>query len=324
MKKLLTAILLGAFAVSASAQYLIYNYKASFKRVDPVYQKVSYAFNSYSSTAKDFTGYFDTFRVASDSLNGYLIIPACDDCLTEEVAENYGWADFGSGDDDEYAADAPTLLVTRKGDKLYKAVWLIDDDVIVDAAMFNKGVALRIPNGADNLAGKPSSIKKIKTAWGILAYGINNVIEDEQHITMKRIESEQSTSYGFLGYQSLGGLIESAGFGSVSVITNDGSTTIGFCGNTVIPGTQCIAVNKISGSMVGWFDYVGLCDAPPMFDICDYTGIAEAPISGTWSLSINKSFSTKYGSNFDTAAAALAAKLGASSADDVYLGNDAK
>lgn len=321
MKKLLTAILLGAFAVSASAQYLIYNYKASFKRVDPVYQKVSYAFDSYSSTKKDFTGYFDTFQVASDSLNGYLIIPACDDCLTPADAAAFGWDDFGSGDDTSYTAADPTLLVTRKGDKLYKTVWYFDNSVYVDAAMFNKGVALRIPTGGDTLAGTPSSIKKIKTAWGILSYSINNTLNTTQTISMKGMTSNQTTTYGFLGYQSMGGSIDSTGFGSVSVITNDGSTTIGFCGNTVIPGTQCIAVNKISGSIVGGFGYAGLCAAPPMFDICDYTGVGGAPISGTWSLSINKSLSTKFGDNYATAAAALAAKLGASSPAETFDGD---
>ena len=181
MKKALATIMGLAFAVSAMAQYLIYDYNVSFKRVDAQYTKISYSFDEYDGKRKDYTGYFDSFTTASDKISGYVVIPACYEC-------NGAWAEFGSA---VYAVDIPEdyattfavansfmvtegtgdayIYLTRNGDRLGKyGKMIVPADIAeakgisqevglfrgkkilwklhaaIDAAMFGKGAGVRV------------------------------------------------------------------------------------------------------------------------------------------------------------------------------------
>jgi len=96
MKKVFSVLMVCAFAISASAQWLIYDYKVSIKRIDAQYTKVTYKIDEFDAKipknagCKDYwTGYFDSFTTANDTLSGYIVIPACKPCGGD-------WQKFGS------------------------------------------------------------------------------------------------------------------------------------------------------------------------------------------------------------------------------------
>lgn len=362
MKKALAVMMMCAFAVSAMAQWLIYDYKVSFKRVDAVYTKVSYSFNQYDGKNKDYTGYFDSFKSDSDTLTGIIIIPACTKCNGDWA--NFGNAAYSPAKEEEYDAfkvagkaivgrqtatqiDDVIVYVTRGDDKLYtnpygapttsKLVWKFN--AWADAAMFNKGVAARLMNdgecftGVDSLQGKPTSIKNLKEAWMVLSYDVpayivKNSSNYKLYPPVKGLpivtasadtcEVTETVSYGFLGYQCKEGSISHSGFGKVTTATTGkDSTTVAFCGSGSTVSSTCTAIQKISGSVTGEFFYDGFCGLPPMFDICELTAVDNAPISGTWSFTLNTSASKKNGGSLASAESYAEAKL-LKGADNLY------
>jgi len=290
MKKFLFGLVMCATVTAfAAGPVLIYNYKASFKRVNPVYTKISYSFNQYDGKSDMYTALFDTFGVASDSLNGYLVIPKCEDCGGD-------WSTFNF--DADYEDLTSFLYVRRAGDKEFKAVWKLP--VWLYAGMFNSGVGSRLYGHGDDLELSPTSLQKLKGAFLRFDTEVYGVLSAAETVEVGGVESTQTVPYGFLGLQNrvtegcYSGWMEGTGFGSVSVVTSKTSTSIGFCGTDVEPGTSCIALNSISGSMIGSFYYSYLCDQIPIFDICDmFAPVDYAPISGTWSIKLNISLSTK-------------------------------
>jgi len=340
MKKALATIMGLAFAVSAMAQYLIYDYNVSFKRIDAQFTKVTYQFGSYDGKKKDFTGYFDSFKTASDKLTGYVIIPACKDC-------NGAWEEFGSAtytvaESDASSAFVPEekntdgyVVVTRNGDNLAKnpylaaagyadftgkVVWILQAHL--DAAMFGQGAAVRLAakDEADDCSdaiyevadyeGTVTSLKAAKEAWLVLTYDVPVLKdEDEEEVMVYppvkglaiNDDCIEPIHYGFLGYLCLNGNVSNAGFGTVTTTTTKGSTTVGFCGTKVVDGASCIAVNSISGSTIGYFKYEGFCSNPALFDICTKKATKEyAPMAGTFTFKLNSSLSKKYGADIDT------------------------
>lgn len=352
MKKMLATIMGVAFATSAMAQYLIYDYKVNFKRVDAQYTKVSYTLDEYDGKVikgEDPTLYMDSFKTASDKLAGYVLVPVCKDC------NEAGWEDFGThafapaGDNSDSFAltanpdyvDAAVAYITRNGDKIgsnpflseagatelagKKLVWELN--VNVDAAAFSKGVGARLKYNADcfpfedEFTFKPTSLKALKEAWLVMSYDVddswNKIVKGEDlyfyppvkglKVTAEQPCPTEKASYGFVGYQSMGGSISHAGFGKLSSYYKPGSssTDIGFCGSVTetIAAERCRSVSSISGSIVGLFNYHGFCAQPPMFDICALDTVSVAPISGTFTLKLNNSASKKYGASLDAAKA---------------------
>ena len=107
MKKTLIAMIAAAFCVSsAMAQVLVYDYAASFKRIDVTQKNLK---NGSKNT------HYDSPKVASDKFTGYMVINACEQC---------GGAMVKSTADDNTAV----VYVVRKGDKtkgfknVYRAV----------------------------------------------------------------------------------------------------------------------------------------------------------------------------------------------------------
>ena len=188
MKKVFSVLMVCAFAISATAQWLIYDYKVSIKRIDPQYTKLSYKIDEFDAKIPKgagcpnyWTGYFDSFTTANDTLTGYVLMPACKPC-------GGSWRQFGSAyfmpswsdlyndsfqvgkwvledaEEDEEGnlpvVEDAYIYIQRKADKLYsnpmkpvfgtksgsingKLTWKLP--VNVDAARFGKGAGARIP-----------------------------------------------------------------------------------------------------------------------------------------------------------------------------------
>lgn len=105
MKKTLIAMIAAAFCVSsAMAQVLVYDYAASFKRIDVTQKTLK---NGSKKT------HYDSPKVASDKFTGYMVIDACKQCGGEMLKS--------TADD-----NAAVVYITRKGDKnksnVYRAV----------------------------------------------------------------------------------------------------------------------------------------------------------------------------------------------------------
>jgi hypothetical protein len=296
MKKILAAILAGAFGLTAVAQTVVYDYKASFKRVNPVYKvrKVD--------GAKMVT---ESYGVSSDSLRGYVILPLCTDCNGPATTS------FGN---------AGTAYLTRKGDKYSKAAnlpFVLKTAVLADSAIFGKS-AYVLGDNSIATAGNPHALKDLKSAWMRLSFVTPDAAATDVIDSGLLIKEASGTPvwYGFLGLDNyLGGIVNNAGFGSAKVLTTTQAATLGWCGGLPGSTTSCQMVRSISGSTLASFGYDGLCGAVPMWDVCvpDTTGmVAVAPIAGTWSLKFNNKMS-----NAANQEAEILKKLKAAAADVV-------
>jgi hypothetical protein len=278
MKKLTMFLMAMAIGFAASAQSLVYDFKASYQAIAPFYQKVTYTLEDYDGSGSNYTkytAYFDTFDVVKDSLKGYLALESCDDC----------------GEGSDYFPKYGILWVQRKGDKLYQDIYAMEVDT--EAAMFNKGVGSRLGN--QPLAGTPTSLKKLKKAWFCMELPTIGVTEESVNVEVKNLASEQTTVYGFLGYQNTETMLGGCGFGKVSVIVNKGSQSIGFCGTEITPGSTCTALSSAKGCFGGGAYYIGLCSQVPMWDICDITASVDwAPVCGDFSIKLNKKLSAQF------------------------------
>jgi len=309
MKKILAAILAGAFGLTAVAQTAVYDYKASFKRVNPVY-KVRKVDKKNIVT--------ESYGVSSDTITGYIILPKCDACVGGVVKtseDNIGRA-----------------FLTRKGNKYYKTAktpYVYKFNVWASSAIFGDN-AYVLDHTAAAVA-QPSATKDLKkasmylefdapdvTALTLLADGkvdkANDYILLDKVIKNLGVNAENKNHYvpyGFLGLDVQLAWIECYGFGTAKVDIN-GDDGVVICTDTG-KATPCATIQSISGSLVGSADYEGLCGAVPMWDLCvnvttgKFVQISEAPLAGTWTLKFNKSL-TKEG-NAAAQETALLAKL---------------
>lgn len=219
MKKALATIMGLAFAVSAMAgQYLIYDYNVSFKRIDAQFTKVTYEYGKYDGKKKDLTGYFDSFKTASDKLTGIVAVPACKDC-NGIWEEQFGSAEYTVTEGDSASAFTVAesnkdafVIVTRNGDNLSKnpnldidvtgkIVWILQAHV--DSAMFGKGAAVRLAYDEEGVEGcsdpvlevkkdeakkgqayegTVTSLKAAKEAWLVLTYDVPKLSIDGEEV----------------------------------------------------------------------------------------------------------------------------------------------
>ncbi len=299
MNKFLTALLVGALSASAfaasaahadGALNLVYDYKASVKRINPVISTIKYSIGVWDAKAV-IPKKLESYSVVSDTLKGYLVISACSTCTAEAEA----WDAFNA-DEDQYAY----LLITRAGDKK-KLAWEFNY-ATVEGGVFSKNVGVR-PAG-DALKGKATSIKNIKSAWMTLAFESVNY---GRNTLNKVYGGDNYPFYGLLGEDYKGVELLHAGFGKAV----GGSDTVkgedgGICGEPTKDVTSgCVRIDSISGSLVGDAVIAGPCDTP-MWDSCLLTIVPEeegveaeaskieaVAVSGTWSVKFNKSMTKK-------------------------------
>lgn len=304
MKKFIVALLTAVVGTTALAQnYWVYDYKASIKRMD-------YVLTARSGRALQY------YKTASDAIVGYVAIPRCVGCegpLAQSLLAEGGNREASFG------------YFKRSGDKLKLAQFVTYDPyVYVDSAMF--GAALYHKNQeTKEISGKN------KYAWMKLSFYLgDNGIDTTTGKFIKN--SGDALAYRFLGFSNTdAGEVVNTGFGTVSTSASD--PTFSICGLPVDAGTNCAYIVAISGTLVGggyisseaydgvdaanfvyYMDptYSGICNATPIWDLCDGREVNKAIICGTWTLKFNRALSAKA-----TAAAiktAILAKLGAKDA----------
>lgn len=369
MKKILSALLIGLFAMTASAipawqtkvanidnlSWLVYNYKASFTRIDSKGATVK-----WKEGGKSTRGSFETFGTAKDTLNGYIILPSCYGCGglwgfdANQVSSSGQYADAGwleselaikeiypsakglvqgYGFGATAAEEEAWIYVMRKGDKIRntkgkKAVYRIPIDI--EGGLFSKKVGAFHEGSKTGTATDPGALT---SAWVKMSYAFP-AAQEEFEAPYKYKKLIQNHTYGFMGFSNAmvrGGdlaakrfpvdlafasttyeidneivnnvaWIVGTGFGTALTTITKGQE--GWCSST--PDQSCLTINKISGSTVGSFLYYGICEVTPMWNPCrlewvDSAGQVsgavqnEAPITGTWSMSLNNKLSTAAG-----------------------------
>ena len=267
MMKYVIAMVMAAVMVLSEVSggdWLVYSYKANIKRMDTKITKAKYSFDVYDKNA-DASILIDTYKTASDTLSGYLMIPVCIGC--SEV-----------GSDSSIPFGESYLYVIRRSDKT-KAVWKFMPEL--DAGLFSKDVAPRPEN--DVLAGYPTSLKKLNQSW----VGLNFFFED-----MGLAESYDSylLPYGFLGYTSSEGAISSVGFGEAKTVTNTVSSGLGLC--DPLETTSCSMITAVKdGRIVGKVTHQGVCGAPSIWDVCSLEQTLTSVLYGSWSIRLNSKIS---------------------------------
>lgn len=284
MNKFLTALIVGAISATtfAAGNSLVYDYKASVKRINPVTGNIKYTKDAWDGKKADVTKKLESYSVASDTLQGYLVLTACSTCAEE------GWTAFNADE------NKSTLLVTRKGDKK-KLAWQFNK-VDVKGGVFNKGVGVR-PTG-DMLVEKATSLKKIKSAWMSLDY---STVIYGYNTANKVYGGGKYPYYGILGEDYKDVTITSAGFGKAVGGSQTDTIDGGICGESSSKTAGCVRIDSISGSLVGEAAIDGPCGTP-MWDACELTIVADdqqggdqpsgklsaTAVSGTWSIKFNK------------------------------------
>ena len=277
MKKFLTTLL--ALTVSSVVMAdLVYDYTLNFKRIDAKYaikkiNKVDQIVESYGTT--------------SDTISGYLVVPACLACDPTEGTDTY--ADI---------EDAEMYLV-RKGHN--RKITSVDGTAVpfvaytqeayVDAAIFGAYVNNTKENN-DPLA----SIADAKSATMLLWW---NVGQDDLADSKFAIAKKPGTDlpYGFLGFDNNYVDVYNSGFGSAKVLLYKKAGDFDFCGDTDPEEYSCQYVDSINGTIAGYGEYAGACNLTPMWDVCYLKGSAmeathsSAAVSGTWNLKYNKKIS---------------------------------
>ena len=295
MKKSMIALLFAAISISAMADVLVYDYAASFKRVNVAskYANVKYAGRTYR---------LDSAKVASDKFTGYMVIAACDACTDlEPYMENSG--DDGDTEPGNYAV----VYIARKGGAkgvVYRAIGRFY------AGMFGAKSGWALPDGP---LVNPT---KFTDAYGFLSYGLKG--GDAADGFMGK-DHTGSNSFGwFDDYEADFDTIDHAGYGKVQILKQ---VTSYDCFDDDVKA--CYAVKSLSGNVLGAFVYTGHC-SDFLFDVClddadDPHYARTAPINGTFSLKLNNKLTyTKKAFNFATFEAAEAAILAKMGAKHVY------
>jgi VCBS repeat-containing protein len=280
-------------AVDTFSSWLVYDYRASIKRLDTRLDKVKYSVGAYDQKPNT-EAYLDTATATSDSLRGFLLVPICVGCNENGTGTSLEM--------DSY------LYVTRKDDKT-GAVWKFG--TAVSAGTFAKGVAGRFnENVEDNLQQGPTSLKKLDEAWMVFAFDFLS----PDGMTISGPFGVEYL-YGFLGTGSVDGNLVQAGFGKVKA---DKQSSVGVCGGSTVDA--CFMITSISGSLTGVSTWTYIC-GPAIWDICSLTAESAtgtlldpstATVDGSWSVKLNKKVSAAVNSASTDAAkeAILVNKLG--------------
>ena len=293
MKKLMFALLAAACS-SLMAEVLVYDYAASFKRLDvsaPV--KVKYNGSTYK---------MDTAKVANDKFNGYVVIDACESCSGNMLKS----AEQGETTPGNYAV----VYIRRAGSKKtanYKtAVYRAFGRFY--AAKFGAKSGLGHAGTEANPIPVHVNPTKYTDALGFLSYWIN------------ADGNSKAGKPGFMGVDQSGradetwltswwdkitahnpklvadyDTVDNAGYGKLVALKQILSSGC-FADQT----TVCWAVKNLSGSILGGFAYTGLCN-DPIYDLCyvEAKGTAKeeplaayvAPIAGTFTMKLNNALS---------------------------------
>ena len=318
MKKILAALLVASFGAGLMAQNYVYDYKASIKRIDSAYSIKSDTSGKYVAMS---------YKVASDTISGYVILPKCDNCNGEasSLAETFTA-------NNKHAKG----YFVRKGDKISKNAkltkaaggravgadvpYVLKAPVDGNAAIFGAYYHLQ---PADDYTLR-SSVKAANKAWMALDYDLpNDAVSISTKNVLKNV-GEENINIGFLGLTQTemdDTTIYHTGFGAATIKSDPAD--LGWCGST--KATSCEMITSITGTLVGYPAYSGMCNKVPMWDVCfsetrtapvlgpegnpvinDDGSIQQQPVSikdqevhyavicGTWTLKYNASLTQRY------------------------------
>lgn len=292
MKKILAALLVASFGAGLMAQDLVYDYKASIKRLDAQF--------SVKSEKKDkFVA--SSYKVASDTISGYVVLPICVACHEDGVESTMG---------DDFTG---TAYLVRKGDKISKKAgvpYVLVTPVDAAAAIFGAYVNIK------DEVGKPkANIKAANKAWMWLNYTLpNNYVNVSTKYVLKNV-AEADMPMGYLGLTNVGiaqtedgeySMVQHTGFGTAKITGWYEAAELGWCIDGTESSGSCQYVNTISGTLVGYPTYLGMCLVTPMWDVCynendNIDMVNNSVISGSWTLKYNKSVTANYNKANDKA-----------------------
>lgn len=249
MKKLMMAMAT-LFCISSFANWLVYDYRASIKRVEPVFKSVDGNCEYY-------------VKQATDTIQGYLVIKDC------EI------------DYEDYCPEAFNgyLYVYRRGDALYnKAIW--KTAVVVTPAYF--GTNFYSCKRYDTFTEQTRNALRATKCSVMIDFDFARPISEEETVTIKGDTCKYQ--YGFFGWFNKESLVANGGFGTTGVKIVYPKTTI--CSTET--GGLCLYIRNASGSFLSKAVYKGECGGVGA-NSCN-NGITDlAQINGTWTLKLNVS-----------------------------------
>ena len=310
MKKILAALLVASFGAGLMAQNLVYDYKASIKRLDA-------QFSVKSANKSKFVA--SSYKVASDTIKGYVVLPICVSCHADGVESTLS---------DDFVG---TAYLVRSGDKLSKKAgvpYVLVTPVDAAAAIFGAYVNIK-----DNAGTPQANIKAANKAWMWLDYALpNDATAISTKYVLKNVAEDQIT-LGFLGLTNTGvaedTLVQHTGFGAAKITGWTQAAELGWCVDGEGAEGSCQYVSSISGTLVGYPTYLGMCLVTPMWDVCyskpDNTDMVnDGVISGSWTFKFNSSVTKGYNAAQDPDAyifSKLGAKYSADMIDENYNGS---
>ncbi len=293
MKKSLIALFVAAFCFSSMAQVLVYDFSASFKRLDV--KMVKYNYKKDGVTVKN--AKMDSAKVVSDKFTGYMVIDACENCdgaMTESAADDGNTAVF---------------YIVRGGDKaknIYRAVSTFN------AAMFG------------------SKTFKANHGW-VNEDKFTDALGDFEIPLTWDADDDNNGYLGFDNLSSAddedGNTLYGQGYGKVAKQSTTVTTVETGCDGDVVTSetTTCWMVKNLSGSVVGDTNYAGEC-GDFLFDVCSLDVVDGAVLPGTFTLKLNNSLTfDKKAFRYDDFAAAeeaILAKLKYADGDVIYIPED--
>ena len=335
MKKLIAAIVIASMGAAFAAEVptIVYDYKASIKRLDLQLKFVKKA-----------SAVTQSFKVVSDTIQGYVTLPLCDNCLP---ADQTG---IDSTDGVDFNGSAYLTLKGNKYAKDYKRV-VLKTPAYANAAVFGSEAWVS--------STQPIDPKKNTKAWMALDYNmpaigarlvedvnaawpdfdISPVLKNQISIIDPVTGKPDYLYLDFLGIGHVGNLgiaVQNTGFGTAKVVTTKTPGSASLCGGYV-SGQEynCTIVNTISGTLVGYPWYLGACGHIPMWDVCvadvtttdattgattttkQYKPVIDSVISGTWNLKYNNKLSDEANKE-----AAILKALKASASEMYEIGDD--
>jgi hypothetical protein len=315
MKKILAALLVASFGAGLMAQNLVYDYKASIKRLDAQFSV---------KTANKVKFVASSYKVASDTISGYVVLPICVGCYAGGVESSL---------DEEFTGMA---YLVRKGDKLSKKAgvpYVLVTPVDANAAIFGAYVNIKDAQGRPQ-----ASIKAANKAWMWLDYALpNDATSISTKYVLKNVAEDQIT-LGFLGLTNTGveegTLVQHTGFGSAKITGWSQAAELGWCADGEAASGSCQYVSSISGTLVGYPTYLGMCGVTPMWDVC-YSAVApintdmvnDGVISGSWTFKYNQSVTKGYNAATDGEAyifGKLKANVAKDKIDENYAGSSSQ
>ncbi|HQL86547.1 MAG: hypothetical protein GX574_02325 [Lentisphaerae bacterium] len=251
MKKLLATMLVAVVGIAAIAQTVVYDYKATFKRIDPVYKlrtldPVTVRVPETPPNPVYPKGQYvtESYRVKRDTIYGYVVLPLCTSC-GGDMASSLDYAATPTTANQSFA------YLARKGDTLTKKKWpgdlvfapyVIKVPVEAKSAIF-KSTVYNVPMTRE--ATPQVKLAKTMDAWMTLDFAIPDTPDakdangqpipdpwiagnnlpyslDPGHVIAKAQSSDPRNLlvYGFLGLDHNGGNFEAglAGYGEGYVV----------------------------------------------------------------------------------------------------------